>query len=260
MNTGNSEDMMKMRFPRLGAFAIAAALQVGLVGLAFAQGGPPPSGAPPSGAIGQPQGNAGGAPGQTAEPAPSAQSTPGTELPVLYVTSVEVMRTATEPKLDIVRVTGLTGSQGWSAPQLVPTFVGKPLDGVLDLQFIASEPQQTQPAEGFVPISAVFPLEEGHLFKGVRVRASENAVEVKPMPGVNQAQINTNDCKDCLGKKFVERGQAQPGQQGVVRQEDLPKVLRWIVPSRGIRGITHNPNRLNLVLGDDNTIIAAYWE
>jgi hypothetical protein len=94
----------------------------------------------------------------------------------------------------------------------------------------------------------------------VRVRASENAVEVKQMPGVNQAQINTNDCKDCVGKKFVERGQAQPGQQGVVRQEDLPKVLRWIVPSRGIRGITHNPNRLNLVLGDDNTIIAAYWE
>jgi hypothetical protein len=255
MNTGNSEDGMNRKFPRLGAFAIAAALQVGLAALAFGQGGPPPSGA-----AGQPQGYAGGAPGQTAEPAPSAQSTPGTELPVLYVTSVEVMRTSTEPKLDIVRVTGLTGSQGWSAPQLVPTYVGKPLDGVLDLQFIATEPQQTQPAEGFVPISAVFPLEEGHLFKGVRVRASENAIEVKQMPGTNQAQINVKDCKDCVGKKFVEGGQVQPGQQGVVRQEDLPKVLRWIVPSRGIRGITHNPNRLNLILGDDNTIIAAYWE
>jgi len=155
----------------LGVFAIAAAMQVGLAGLAFAQGGPPPSGA-----AGQPQGYAGGAPGQMAEPGASAQSTPETELPVLYVTSVEVMRTSTEPKLDIVRVTGLTGSQGWSAPQLVPTYVGKPLDGVLDLQFIATEPQQTQPAEGFVPISAVFPLEEGHLFKGVRVRAAENAI------------------------------------------------------------------------------------
>jgi hypothetical protein len=255
MNTGDSEDVMNMRFPRRGAFAIAAVLQIGLAGLAFAQGGPPPSGA-----AGQPPGYAGGAPGQTAEHAPSTQSTPGTELPVLYVTGVEVMRTSTEPKLDIVRVTGLTGSQGWSAPQLVPTFVGKPLDGVLDLQFIATMPQQTESAEGFVPISAVFPLEEGHLFKGVRVRASENAIEVKQMPGTNQAQINTNGCKDCVGKKFVERGQAQPGQQGVARQEDLPKVLRWIVPSRGIRGITHNPNRLNLILGDDNTIIAAYWE
>jgi hypothetical protein len=254
MNTGDSEDMMNKRFPRLGVFAIAAALQVGVVGLAFAQGGPPPSGAP-----GQPQGYAGGGAGQMVEPTQSDETTPGTELPVLYVTSVEVMRTSTEPQLDIVRVTGLTGSQGWSAPQLVPTYVGKPLDGILDLQFIATMPQQTQTADGFVPIGAVFPLEEGHLFKGVRVRASENAIEIKQLPGVNQAQINVNDCKDCVGKKFVERGKA-PGQQGVVREEDLPKVLRWIIPSRGIRGITHDPNRLNLILGDDNTIIAAYWE
>src|ERR1700736_1093370 len=107
---------MNTRFPRLGVFAIAAVLQIGLAGLAFAQGAPPPSGA-----AGQPQGYAGGAPGQTAEPAPSTQSTPGTELPVLYVTSVEVMRTSTEPKLDIVRVTGLTGSQGWRDSRLVPT-------------------------------------------------------------------------------------------------------------------------------------------
>jgi len=255
MNTGNSEDVMNTKFPRLGVFAIVATMQVGLAGLAVAQGNPPPAGA-----AGQPQGYAGGGAAQMVEPTQTTETTPGTELPVLYVTSVEVLRTSTEPQLDIVRVTGVTGSQGWSAPQLVPTYVGKPSDGILDLQFIATMPDQTQPAEGFVPIGAVFPLEEGHLFKGVRVRASENAIEVKQIPGMNQAQINVNDCKDCVGKKFVERGQAQSGQQGVVRQEDLPKVLRWIVPSRGIRGITHNPNRLNLVLGDDNTIIAAYWE
>jgi hypothetical protein len=253
MNTVDSEDVMNMRFPRLSAFAIAISMQVGLAGLALAQGGPPTSGAG-----GQP-GYAGGA-GQIVEPTSATEATPGTDLPVLYVTSVEVMRTSTEPKLDIVRVTGVTGSQGWSAPQLVPTFAGKPLDGILDLQFIATMPEQTQSAEGFVPISAVFPLDQGHLFRGVRVRASENAIEIKQLPGVNQVQINVNDCKDCVGKKFVERGQAQSGQQGVVRQEDLPKVLRWIIPSRGIRGITHNPNRLNLILGDDNTIIAAYWE
>ena len=72
--------------------------------------------------------------------------------------------------------------------------------------------------------------------------------------------ISVNGCKDCIGKKFVEKGQAQPGQAGIVRQEDLPKVLRWIIPSRGIRGITHNPNRLNLILRDDNTIVEAFWE
>jgi hypothetical protein len=247
MTTVDPEDSMNKNLCRLCAFAVVAALQIGEPGVAFSQGAAPPSGA-------------GGGTGQAVEATSATEGTPGTDLPVLYVTSVEVMRTATEPKLDIVRVTGLTGSQGWSAPQLVPTYIGKPLDGILDLQFIANMPEQTQSADGFVPISAIFPLDQGHLFKGVRVRASENAIEVKQLPGVNQAQINVNDCKDCVGKKFAERGQAQSGQQGVVRQEDLPKVLRWIIPSRGIRGITHNPNRLNLILGDDSTIIAAYWE
>ncbi len=57
---------MNMRFPRLGALAIAAAMQAGLAGLAFAQGGPPPSGAP-----GQPQGYAGGGAAQMVEPTES---------------------------------------------------------------------------------------------------------------------------------------------------------------------------------------------
>jgi hypothetical protein len=121
-------------------------------------------------------------------------------------------------------------------------------------------PEESQKAEGFVPIGAIFPLEQGHPFKGVRVRASENAIEVKQIPGSSQVTINVNGCDDCIGKKFVENGQAQPGQQGIVRQEDLPRVLRWITPSRGIRGITQNPNRLNLILGDDNTIVGAFWE
>jgi hypothetical protein len=94
----------------------------------------------------------------------------------------------------------------------------------------------------------------------VRAHASENAIEVKQIPGINQATIKVNGCEDCIGKKFVEKGQAQPGRQGIIRQEDLPRVLRWITPSDGIRGITQNPNRLNLILGDDNTIVQAFWE
>jgi hypothetical protein len=255
MTTVNSEDSMNKKFRRFGTLAIAGAVWGSLAGLAFAQGGQPS--ANPGG---QPQGYGAGGGAQMVEATQSNQATPGTELPVLYLTSVEIVRTSIEPKLDIVRVTGLTGSQGWSSPQLVPTFAGKPLDDILDLQFIATVPQQSQNAEGFVPIGAVFPLDQGHPFTGVRVRASENAIEVKQIPGSNQVQINVNGCKDCVGKKFAERGQAQPGQQGVVRQEDLPKVLRWIPPSRGIRGITHNPNRLNLILSDDNTIVEAFWE
>lgn len=246
---------MNKKIRRLCAIAVAATVCGSLVGLALAQGGPAPSG--PGG---QPPGYGAAAQGPTVEVTPSSETTPGTELPVLYITSVEVLRSLIDPKLDIIRVIGLTSSQGWSSPQLVPTFAGKPLDGILDLQFIATMPQQSQNADGFVRIGAVFPLDEGHPFKGVRVRASENAIEVDQIPGGNQAQITVNDCKDCVGKKFVERGQAQPGAQGVVRQEDLPKVLRWIIPSRGIRGITHNPNRLNLILSADNTIVSAYWE
>jgi len=245
---------MSKTFHRLAAFGISAAMQGGLICVALAQGTPPSS---TSGSA--PQYGAAEAV-QMVEPAAPSETTPSTELPVLYVTSVEVLRTAIEPKLDIVRVTGLTGSAGWSEPQLVPTYAGKPFDDILDLEFIATMPEESQKAEGFVPIGAIFPLEQGHPFKGVRVRASENAIEVKQIPGSNQTTINVNGCGDCIGKKFVEKGQAQPGQQGIVRQEDLPRVLRLITPSAGIRGITQNPNRLDLILGDDNTIVGAFWE
>lgn len=254
---------MKKTLRWLGMLAIGAAMQGGLAGIALAQGAPPsgPTAAAPTAAAqmpGEPAQGYGSDTGQEATSPVAAE--PGTELPVLYVTSVEILRTQTQPQLDLVRVTGLVGSQGWSSPQLVPTYIGKPLDGILDLQFIATMPLQTEQATGFVPFSAVFPLEEGHEFKGVRVRGSENAIEVDQIPGTKSEQISLNDCKDCVGKKFAERGQAAPGAAGVVRQEDLPKILRWIPPNRGIRGITHNPNRLNLLLGADNTIIAAYWE
>jgi hypothetical protein len=250
------EDSMRKPSRRLAMIAVTASIVGCPVGLVLAQGNPP---AQPS---------VGGVPPQYAAPgyeppgipAAGPEAAAAEELPVLYVTSVEVLRTSTEPRLDIVRVTGLASSQGWSAPELVPTFAGKPLDDILDLQFIATSPLQSQAAEGFVPMGAVFTLEQDHPFRGVRVRASENVIEVTPIPGVKQANVTVESCKDCIGKKFAERGQAQAGQAGVIREEDLPKVLRWINPSRGIRGITHNPNRLNLILGDDNTIVQAYWE
>jgi len=237
---------------RLAAFAVMAVM---FCGLAAAQSNPPKAN------VGEPSPQY-AAPGSETPviPAMGPETAAESKMPLLYVTSVEVLRTSTDPRLEIVRVTGLASSQGWSDPELVPTFAGKPLDDVLDLQFIATSPLQSQAADGFVPIGAVFTLDEQHPFRGVRVRASENTIEVKPIPGLKQADITVDSCKDCIGKKFAERGQAAAGQAGIARQEDLPKVLRWINPSRGIRGITHNPNRLNLILGDDNTIVQAYWE
>jgi|SRR5215472_18277672 len=239
----------------LAAFAIVAVMQGVPTGSALAQATP----ARPS--VGEPPERYAAPVSETpAIPAAGPESAGESKLPVLYVTSLEVLRTSTDPRLDIVRVTGLTSSQGWSDPELVPTFAGKPFDDILDLQFIATSPLQSQAADGFVPIGAVFTLDENHPFRGVRVRASENTIEVKPIPGLKQADVTVDSCKDCIGKKFAERGHAPAGQAGVVREEDLPKILRWIIPSRGIRGITHNPNRLNLILGDDNTIVQAYWE
>ena len=249
---------MNKMFRVLGVLAAVAVLSVGGAGRAVAQGAK----APPSRGAGGPAYEV-GEPGESEtgqQTQPSSQASSQTELPVLYLTGVEIMRSVTEPAIDIVRVTGLAGSQGWSNPELVPTTVGKPLDGILDLQFIATMPTQSETATGFFPVGAVFTMEQGHEFKGVRVRASENAIEVDSIPGHVEATIAVDGCKDCVGKKFAERGKAAAGTPGVVRQEDLPKTVRWIPPDRGIRGITHNPNRLNLLLDANDKIIAAYWE
>jgi hypothetical protein len=121
-------------------------------------------------------------------------------------------------------------------------------------------PEQSREAEGFEPISAVLVLKPGDPYKSVRVRGFENAIIVKPIPGSKLTTINVNDCHDCVGKRFAAEGQAQAGQQGVVRQEDLPRELRVIAPSSGIHDNMPSPNRLSLILGDDNAIVEAFWE
>ena len=50
------------------------------------------------------------------------------------------------------------------------------------------------------------------------------------------------------------------GQRGVVRQEDLSKLLRLVGRSAGISGSMQNPNRLPPILGEDNMIVGAFWE
>jgi hypothetical protein len=235
---------MRQIYRMVGAVIVAAAMQSALVGLAFAQGAPAGASA---------QGDQGGAAG------PSGATRP-LEMPVLYVTGIEVLRSANEPKFDISHVTGLASSNGWSAPQLVPFYYGKATDDVLDLQFIAASPEQSQKAEGFVPISAMFTLDAGHTVKGVRVRASANALELKQLPGVAKAEIKATDCKDCVGKKFAEKGKAPAGTPNTVHEEDLPRGFRTIAPTHGVAGIVHNPNRLNLILDANNTIVMTFWE
>jgi hypothetical protein len=94
----------------------------------------------------------------------------------------------------------------------------------------------------------------------VRVRAGANALELKQLPGVAKAEIKANDCKDCIGKKFAEKGKAPAGAPNVVHEEDLPRGFRTITPTHGVAGIVHNPNRINLILDDKNKIVMAFWE
>jgi hypothetical protein len=198
--------------------------------------------------------------GPEEEPPPAPEAAAPEDLPALYVTSVEILHASAGQGMNIVRVTGLVSSEGWSAPQLVPTYAGKPSDNVLDLQLIANPPEHSEQATGFVPISAVFEIEGGYPLAGVRVRGSENAITVRNIPGASQAAISVNDCANCVGKKFAATGNAPQGQENVIRAEDLPKLLRVVKASDGIRGIQHDPNRLTLILGEDNSILEAFWE
>ena len=241
---------MTKLFALAGAFAIVAALNVGPTGVAWSQD---TSADEAAGSQDVGQASPSGAP-QSYQTPPAA--------PVLYITSVEVLQTTLEPKQAIIKVRGLTGSRGWSAPQLVPLFQGETPDGILDLQFIAQTPDQTQKAEGFVPIYAIFPLDPGSpLPNGVRVRGVGNVLLLSDLPGNIETTIAKEDGSKAVGKKFAPKGTAQPGAPDVVREEDMPRNFRIIPPKKGVAGITHNMNRLNLVLGEDGqTITWAFWE
>src|SRR5882724_2992195 len=237
---------MTKLFALAGAFAIAAALSAGP---AWAQD---TSSDESAGSQDVGQSNPTGAPQSYTTP-PMA--------PVLFITSVEVVQTTLDPKQAIIKVRGLTGSRGWSGPQLVPLFQGETPDGILDLQFIAQTPDQTQKAEGFMPIYAIFPLDPGDkLPKGIRVRGVGNVMLLTQLPGSIETTITKEDGSKAVGKRWAEKGTAQPGPD-VVREEDMPRNFRIIPPKKGVAGITHNMNRLNLVLGEDGkTITWAFWE
>jgi hypothetical protein len=245
---------MHAMFRKIAVFAVAGVMMAGATGLVLAQNHAP--GHPPVPGVAPPYYTG---PGWGPEEEPAPENAQSADLPVLYVTSVEILHASADPEMEIVRVTGLAASDGWSVPELVPTYAGKPFDAILDLELVAIPPQQSQHADGFVPVSAILPLEHGAPFKGVRVRGSENAVTVKQIPGANQVAIDTNDCRSCEGKKFVAAG-TQVSQQDSVREQDLPKLLRVLHASDGIRGAEPNPNRLTLILDEDGTIVEAFWE
>jgi hypothetical protein len=231
----------------IGAALSAEAQQTQTPAPAPSAGGPP--GAPPPGSA--PGGQAG----------PTAPQ--GAPWPVVMVTSVEVLRSERSGGMDIVRARGLVTSTAWGSPHLVAITHGKPIDGVLDVLFLATAPQVPAAAGPFMPVEAFLPIGHGHPYKAVRVRSGTNVITIKSLPGFSEAPGPKNDCSKCVGKYFLARGATAPAgvvAADIVRQEDLPWDLRVILPTQGIAGYSVDPNRLTLVLSEDGRIADAAWD
>ncbi|MGA7625754.1 MAG: hypothetical protein WB630_03180 [Candidatus Acidiferrales bacterium] len=173
------------------------------------------------------------------------------------------MRSTHGPQLDVVRVRGITSTDGWEEGELVPLTKGTPPDGMLDLAFVAQPPSNsTTPAKSPV-IEAIFTMEPGHPYKGVRVHGATNRVTVKTIPGYGEAPPPPDDCTTCIGKYFVAKGENPPSgvsADSIVHEESLPKTLRVVKPTDGLGKLESDPNRLTLVLGEDGRIVIAVWD
>jgi hypothetical protein len=199
-------------------------------------------------------------PQQTA--APSQDEAPNTA-PVFWVTSVEVLRSAHAPQLDVVRVRGLVTTEGWESVALVPLTKGTPSDGILDLALVAEAPSENSPSTTYPEVEAIFTIESGHPFNGVRVHGAANRVVLKSMPGYAESAAPPRNCAGCVGKLFVPKGQAVPAgrsQDTLVREEELPSKLRVIRESDGLGTLDSDPNRITLLLNEKGEIVMAIWD
>ena len=211
-------------------------------------------------------------PGQPSQPQPTNPAADSADTqkpatpqisPVFWISSVEIMRSAHAPQLDVVRVRGLVPSEGWEDVELVPMTKGTPVDGILDLALVAQSPDDSVTPSEYGEVEAIFAIEPGHPFKGVRVHGAANRVLLQALPGYAASSQPPKSCSDCTGKLFVARGQTPPAGRdasSIVHEEDLPNTLRVIRESDGIATMDLNPNRLTILLSDKNEIIQATWE
>jgi hypothetical protein len=243
-------------------FVVASLLAAAVIGGAsLAQQQPQQQQRPggPSGP-GGPQGQSYPMPGPLTQ---NSEQTEGPPWPVIMVTSVEVLRSPRSGGMDLIRARGLTTSNAWTNPHLIPITRGEPIDGVLDVLFEANAPAGPVEIGPFMPIEALLPIENGHPYKGVRVRAGTNAISLKELPGYAEVPGPKNDCSKCLGKYFVAKGANPPAgapADNIVREADLPWTLRIIKPNDGIASYISDPNRLTLVLSEDGRIVDAGWD
>ncbi len=198
-----------------------------------------------------------------ADQQPTARSSdePSHTAPVFWVSSVEVMRSTHAPQLDVVRVRGLTSTEGWESAQLVPLTRGIPPDGILDLALVAEAPEDSSTPTPYPEVEAVFTIETGHPFKGVRVHGAANSLVLRTLPGYAASVVPPRDCADCQGKLFIPKGKSMPaGASATVREEELPRNLRVIRDNEGIGQFASEPNRMTLLLNESGQIVMAVWD
>lgn len=252
------EKMVQRTIQSIAAVALLClALGITLAPAAFAQAKPTPKAQQAPAAK-----DVGGPPEAAESESASADETPNFA-PVLYITSVEVLRSTHEPALDVIRVRGITSSDGWEDGELVPLTKGKPADGILDLAFIAQAPSDPASPSKSPEIEAIFTMEPGHPFKGIRVYGATNRVTLHELPGYTEAPAAPIDCTECVGKYYLAKGETAPAgvsADSIVRQETLPKSVNVIKAGEGIGKLDTDPNRLTLVLNDEGRIVIAVWD
>jgi hypothetical protein len=200
---------------------------------------------------------------QSAEGQSTAQAGSELSAPVLHIKSVEIIRSAHAPIIDIIRVRGVASTEGWEEAELIPLSRGIPADGSLELIMVARAPAEAAEAKGFEEVEAIFPLEPNHPFKGVNVHGASDSVSVTQLPGYAEGKASAEDCSKCVGKTFVAKGAATPAGKSpsdLVREEQLPAATRIVRPSEGIPSADSNPNRLTLILNKEGKVTAAVWD
>ena len=163
----------------------------------------------------------------------------------------------------MIRVRGITSSDGWEDGELVPLTKGKPSDGILDLAFIAQAPSDPAAPSKSPEIEAIFTMEPGHPYKGIRVYGATNRVTLHQSPAIPRRLPPPIDCTECIGKYYLAKGETAPAgvsADSIVRQETLPKTVNVIKAGEGIGKLDTDPNRLTLVLNDEGRIVIAVWD
>jgi len=187
----------------------------------------------------------------------------GDRFPVFAITGVEVLHSKLQPRIQVITVRGLTSADGWANGDLVPLTRDVPPDGVLDLVFVAEPPVESAAPKGYMPMHAVLPLSVDFPVKAVRVRGATNSVLLKDLEGTAEAKAPVEPCKRCVGRYFVQKGGTVPtgmGENQILRADDLPPDTRIIRATDGISDVRRDPDRLTILVGEDNRVVDAVWE